>query len=126
MDTNTGNIPEEPKGKDEKEHRRFYDISRKILLASVGAVAIAQDELEDFVDKLIERGEIAEKDGRNLVVEMKEKRKKRSQEFEGEISRKVRESMERMNIPSRGDFEKLTESISKLSKKIDDLVKSHK
>jgi poly(hydroxyalkanoate) granule-associated protein len=124
MDTET--VPDEPKDKNEKEHITFFDISRKIILASVGAIAVAQDELEEFINRLIERGEIAEKDGRKLLVEMKEKRKKRSHEVEEEIGKKVRDTMERMNIPTRGDFEKLTDTIAVLSKKIDDLAKTKK
>lgn len=126
MDTETGNVSEEPKGKDDKEHSPFFEASRKVLLASIGAVALAQGELEDFIDKLIERGEIAEKDGSKLMSEMKEKRKKRAQEMEGEMSRKVRETMERMNIPTRADLEKLTSSITVLSQKIDELARSRK
>ena len=75
---------------------------------------------------MIERGEIAEKDGRKLLNEMKEKRKKRSHEVEEELGKKVRETMERMNVPSRTDFEKLTANIAALSQKIDELAKSRK
>jgi polyhydroxyalkanoate synthesis regulator phasin len=126
MDTESGTVSEEPKGRDEKDRFRFFEASRKVMLASIGAVALAQDELEDFIDKLIERGEIAEKDGNKLMREMREKRKKRAQEMEQEMSRKVRETMERMNIPSRADLEKLTSSIAALSGKIDELTKSRK
>jgi len=126
MGTETGTVSEEPKEKAKKEHSPFFEAARKVLLASVGVVAVAQDELEDFVEKLIDRGEIAEKDGKKLLREMIEKRKKRSQEVEEEMSRKVKETMEHMNIPTRGDLEKLTSSIAALSKKIDELVKSRK
>ena len=126
MKTETGSNTEEPKGKEEREHCPFFEASRKVLLASIGAVAVAQDELEDFIDKLIDRGEIAEKEGRKLAKEMKEKRKKRAQEVEEEMSRKVRDTLERMNIPSRADLEKLSSSIATLSAKIDDLAKSRK
>jgi poly(hydroxyalkanoate) granule-associated protein len=126
MNTNVNNTPGESTGKEEKDYGPFYEIARKVLLASIGAVAVAQVELEDFIDKLIERGEIAEKDGRKLLREMKEKRKKRKQEVEEEITRKVRESLERINIPSRADLEKLTASIAVLSQKIDELAKSKK
>jgi poly(hydroxyalkanoate) granule-associated protein len=126
METKNRNILEEPKEPEKKEHSPFFEAARKVLLASIGVVAVAQDELEDFVEKLIDRGEIAEKDGRKLVREMMEKRKKRSQEVEADMSRKVRETMERMNIPTRGDLEKLTSRIAANSKKIDDLAKSRK
>jgi poly(hydroxyalkanoate) granule-associated protein len=126
MTTDSGTVSEEPKDKDEKWRSPFYEASRKVMLASIGAIALAQDELEDFIDKLIERGEIAEKDGNKLMHEVREKRKKRAQEMEQEMSRKVRETMERMNIPSRADLEKLTGSITALSQKIDQLANSRK
>ena len=101
-------------------------ILRPCLLAAIGAIALAQDEIEDFVNKLVERGEIAEKDGRKLLTEMREKRKERSQKVEAEMSKKVRETLERMNVPTRADFEKLSASITSLSQKIDELAKSRK
>jgi len=126
MTTETGTGSEEPKEQTKKGHSPFFEAARKVLLASVGVVAVAQDELEDFVEKLIDRGEIAEKDGKKLLREMIEKRKKRSEEVEVELSRKVKETMEHMNIPTRSDLEKLTSSIAALSKKIDELAKSRK
>ena len=126
MDTDKGTVSDGPKEEAKKVHSPFFEAARKVLLASIGVVAVAQDELEDFVEKLIDRGEIAEKDGKKLLKEMVEKRKKRSQEVEEEMSQKVRETMERMNIPTRGDLEKLSSSITTLSKKIDELAKSRK
>lgn len=124
MDTESKS--EEPKGKDEKERMPFFEISRKILLASIGAVAVAQDELEDFVDKLIDRGEIARKDGEKLLHEMREKRQKHTREVRAEMHQKIREALEKMNIPTRADLEKLSSSIAALSTKIDELAKSRK
>ncbi len=124
MDTKTAS--EESMGDEEREHSHFFKVARKVMLASVGAVAIAQDEMEDFINKLTERGELAEKDGRKLIQEMKEKRKKRAKEAREEMSQKVRESLEKMNIPSRADLEKLSSSISSLAEKIDEMAKSRK
>ncbi|RPI51805.1 MAG: hypothetical protein EHM56_09100, partial [Chloroflexi bacterium] len=41
----------------------LLDATRRMMLASIGAVAMAQDEMEAFVDRLVERGQIAEQDG---------------------------------------------------------------
>src|SRR5690349_19474614 len=43
---------------------------RRLLLASIGAVAITRDEVEAFLNKLVERGEIAQKDGERLLREV--------------------------------------------------------
>ncbi len=48
---------------------------RKVLQAGVGAFALTKDEVEDFVSKLVERGEIAEQDGRGLVRDVLSRRR---------------------------------------------------
>ena len=101
---------------------------RRVLLAGVGAMALAQEEVEDFVNKLIERGEIAEKDGRKLVNDIMERRKSKSQEstqrLEEEVERRMENLLNRMNVPSKSDIEKLNAKITELSKKVDTLKKS--
>lgn len=101
---------------------------RRVLLAGVGAMALAQEEVEDFVNKLIERGEIAEKDGRKLVNDIRERRKSKTQastqRLEEEVERRMESLLNRMNVPSKSDIEKLNAKITELSKKVDALKKS--
>lgn len=111
------------KGKPQ-ERRPFFELSRRVLLAGVGAMALAQDEIEAFVDKLVERGEIAEKDGRKLVKELAEKRKKRMAEAEDEVGRRVSVALEKLNVPTKADIESLNEKLAALAKKLDELKKS--
>ncbi|HEB65380.1 MAG TPA: poly(hydroxyalkanoate) granule-associated protein, partial [Chloroflexi bacterium] len=44
--------------KTEEERGTLYEAARKVLMAGIGAVALAQDEAENFVNKLVERGEL--------------------------------------------------------------------
>jgi len=110
--------------KDGKERKAILEASRKVLLASIGAVALAQDEVEDFVDRLIERGEIAEKDGRKLIREVMDRRKKEGEQAEGEMDKRVQGILDRMNVPTKSDIEALGEKITLLSKKVEELKKS--
>ncbi|MDH7486771.1 MAG: phasin family protein [Anaerolineae bacterium] len=103
---------------EEAERRPLLEPLRKVLLASVGAVALAQDELEELINRLIERGQIAREDGRKLVRELVEKRKK---EAEGEMERRLQEALARMNIPTKADIEALSAKITALSEKVDEL-----
>jgi poly(hydroxyalkanoate) granule-associated protein len=89
------------------------------LLAGIGAVALGKEEIEDFVDKLIERGEIAEKDGRKLVHEVMDRRKKDAEKAEDEITKRIETTMDRMSVPTKADIDALSEKITLLSKKID-------
>jgi polyhydroxyalkanoate synthesis regulator phasin len=115
-------VAEMVNGKEDKN--ALVEALRKILLASVGAVALAQDEIEDFVAKLVERGEIAEKDGRKLVKEVVEKRKKDAHKAEDEVQKRMEEVLDRMSVPTKADIDSLSEKIGALAKKVDELRKS--
>lgn len=115
-------VLEETNGKE--EHNPLLEAVRKVLLASIGAVALGKEEIEDFVDKLIERGEIAEKDGRKLVREVMDRRKKDAEKAEDEITKRVESVMERMSVPTKADIDALSEKIVVLSKKVDELKKA--
>lgn len=125
----TKNIPEVveeiPTGDEAKEEgKHFLDALHKVLLASIGAVALAQEEIEDFVNKLIERGEIAEKDGRKLVREVVERRKKETEKAEDQLSKRVEEVLSHMNVPSKTDIDALGEKVAALTKKVEELKKA--
>lgn len=106
-----------------KEPNPIFDLSRKVLLAGIGAVALAQDEIEEFVNKLVDRGEIAEKDGKKLVREVLEKRKKTTKQAEDKMEKRIEDILDRLNVPTKSDIEALGDKIAALSKKVDDLKK---
>jgi polyhydroxyalkanoate synthesis regulator phasin len=101
----------------------LLDIARKVLLAGVGAAALAGDEIEDFVNRLVERGEIAERDGRKLVKDVLERRKEGTR-FEERIDRQIEHFVSRLNVPTKADVDALSSRIAELSKKIDTLKKT--
>ena len=110
----------------EQETSPMYEGLRKLVLASIGAVAIAQEELEHLINKLVERGELAEKEGKKLLSELKEKRKKKTAKAEEEINKQVEELMTSMNVPTKDDIDALGKKINDLDKKVDELKKTQK
>lgn len=108
----------------EAERRPMVETLRKIMLASIGAVALAQEELEDFVNRLVERGEIAEKDARKLIRDMRERRKKEAAKAEDVLEKQVEQILSRMSIPTKSDIESLSAKISALADKVEELKKA--
>jgi poly(hydroxyalkanoate) granule-associated protein len=102
----------------------FVEAVHKVLLASIGAVALAQEEIEDFVNKLVERGELAEKDGRKIVHEVVERRKKDTEKAEDQLTKRVEDILGRMNVPSKSDIDALGEKVATLTQKVDELKKA--
>jgi len=101
----------------------MMELLRRMFLATIGAAVIAQEEIETLVNKLVERGEIAEKDGKKLINEMMDKRKSKTSDVSGEINKNIETVLNRMNIPTKADVDALGQKISALSKKVDELKK---
>jgi poly(hydroxyalkanoate) granule-associated protein len=114
---------EELEAKDEEERSRLYEATRKVVLASVGAVGLAQDELENFVQRLVKRGEIAEKDARKLMKEASDKRRKSAKGLDKQFEKQLNRAMEWINIPTKRDIEELSDKIGELTDKIEELKK---
>jgi poly(hydroxyalkanoate) granule-associated protein len=109
-----------------KASSTFVEGLRKLLLASLGAVAMTRDEVEAFVNKLVERGELAQKDGEKLVKELRSRvRESRPQvQKVGErVEQGVEEFLNRLNIPSKRDIDDLSAKIAQLSARVDELRK---
>jgi poly(hydroxyalkanoate) granule-associated protein len=106
----------------------LLEMTRKILYASIGAVALTQEEVEKFVNKLIERGEIAEKDGRKLIKDIMAKRHTKRDEVQADaqeqVNGRMKDILDRMNIPSKSDIDALNEKITILTEKIDEMQES--
>jgi poly(hydroxyalkanoate) granule-associated protein len=109
---------------EESECKTFFNVARKVLLAAVGASALAQEEIEDFVNRLIEKGEVAEKDGRQLIKELLERRKKRAERLEDVWEAGFERLLSAMNIPTKSDITELSKRVAELGKQIEQLKKS--
>jgi len=107
-----------------EEHGGIVESLRRVLLASIGVAVVTRDELKEFIDKMVERGEIAEQEGKKLYTELMEKRKKKTGEAEDIASNRMREMLDRMDVPTKADIDVLGEKITVLSKKVDELKKA--
>lgn len=102
----------------------ILDSFHKVLLAGMGAFNLAQEEIEDFVNKLVERGEVAEKDGRKFLNDLRDGQKKQTKKVEKEVDKRFEQVLDRLNIPTKSDIDTLNKKIAELTAKIDDLQKS--
>ena len=101
---------------------------RRILLAGIGAVVLAQEEIEDFLDRMVDRGEIADADARRLLRDLQDGRLRVAQDTaertEGEMDRRVETVLSRLNIPSKSEIDRLNARIAELNAKVDQLTGS--
>jgi polyhydroxyalkanoate synthesis regulator phasin len=111
--------PEVEKAKEvvAEEQNKLQEALHRVMLAAVGTVGLVQDELEHFVNKAVERGQIAEKDARKTVHDVTEKRKG----AEKEVDKRFEDMLVKLNIPTKNDLTALNDKIADLSKKVESL-----
>lgn len=108
----------------------FVEALRKLLLAGIGAVALSRDETETFVNKLVDRGELAQKDAEKLLHEVQGRLRKNTSGVEEQaekVGSRVEQGMEeflnRLNIPSKRDIDDLSAKIAQLAARVEELRK---
>ena len=109
-----------------KAGNTLFEGLRRLLLASIGAVAMTRDETETFVNKLVERGELAQKDGEKLLKEVRARFREgrpQAQKVGERVEQGMEDFLNRLNIPSKRDIDELSAKIAQLSARVDELRK---
>jgi poly(hydroxyalkanoate) granule-associated protein len=101
----------------------WSDPVRKVLLAGIGALVLAREEIEDLVGKLVKKGELAEKDGRKLVRELVEQSGlltmgRKIDALETMATGVAKNLMRRMKLVMGTDVAELEQKIDELSRQV--------
>lgn len=112
----------------EENVNMLVENGRKVVLAGVGVVTLAQEELTNLFNNLVERGTTTEQKTRKMVntqVESRQKdARKATKRVESEVEKRFEDLLHRMNIPSKNDIDKLSRKVTTLNKKVNDLSKA--
>lgn len=92
----------------------FFDVVRNAMLAGFGV----QEKVKEFIDELVKKGELSESQGAKLVKEWAEKAGKTSDQLSKGISELVTKTLEKMNLPTKDDIEKLDKKVQSLSNRL--------
>ncbi len=98
----------------------MFEILRKTILFGAGLASMTQEKMEKFVDEMVKKGEISEKEGRELVDDLIARSKKTRQDFEQTVNKTVAKAMEKLNIPQRSEIEKIWARIEELERSKED------
>jgi polyhydroxyalkanoate synthesis regulator phasin len=107
---------------DDPNHKRvrgvIHNTTRTILLAALGAASLAQDELAGCIDKLVDRGEMAEADARKLMREVRDRREKNKRKRKSQDGKNAEQP-----VATKVDVDTLSARIAELSQQIEELKK---
>ena len=107
----------------------LYLMVRKVLLASLGAVALTAEEASELTARLVERGEIAEADAQKILSDLRAQGRRREEEAgkaREDLTKKAGMALEdsvetiltRLNVPNKTEIEELSRKIGQLNEKV--------
>jgi polyhydroxyalkanoate synthesis regulator phasin len=92
----------------------FFDLIRNAILAGFGI----QEMIKEFLDELVKKGELSESQGAKLFKKWTEKAGKTSEQLSKNISEMLTKTLEKMNLPTKEDIERLNKELQSLSERI--------
>lgn len=95
----------------------MLDYIRKAMLAGMGLAVMSTEKLQAFLDELVKKGEMSEKEAREAYTDLQEKSRQMSQEFREKSEKVFRDLVERLNVPSRREFDELKARVAELEKR---------
>jgi len=101
----------------------MLDITRKLLLASLGAVELTKEKMESIVQELIKKGEISKDEGTGLIEEILRRGEESEKALRSKIETEITKVIEKLNIPTKDEIQELKEKIEVLTKKIEEIAK---
>lgn len=87
------------------------EVIQKALMAGLGM----QERLKELVDELIKKGELSKSQGAELIKGWSDKAGKTREEFDKNITDLINKTLEKINIPTRDEVEKLNRKIQSIS-----------
>ena len=97
------------------------------LRASMGVFSMGREEVETVINRMIERGELTEVDGRRILANLFDRPKRGVKQINEKVSSALDESiiatLNMLNVPTRSDSQTLSEKINELAEKVDELSK---
>jgi len=99
-----------------------YDVVRKALMAGLGV----QEKVKELVDDLVKKGELNEHEGAKLMKEWVDKAKTSSKDINKRVSEGMTKGLEKINIATREDLDKLTKKVQQLTIRVKKLENESK
>ena len=90
---------------------------RTLMLAGLGALDLTEERLRAAFDELVERGEVTEKDARDLVATWTKRATDRRAAFTKQVRELVREELKIEEV-SREEFDALAELVARLERRM--------
>jgi polyhydroxyalkanoate synthesis regulator phasin len=94
----------------------MLEFIKKAILIGAGLASMTAEKIEEAVAEIVRKGEISEKQGRDLVQDLKERSGKARKDLGDRVEKMIEDSLQKLKIPSRKEIDELKARIDRLEK----------
>src|SRR5512146_2290746 len=99
---------------EDRSNADISDVFEKMFLLGVGAFSLTKEKVQGAVDDLVERGRLSREQGSDVVSELGERGEREREAFMTYVRDAVRSVLDRMEIATTADVERVETEISVL------------
>ncbi len=119
------------------EMAQLNEAVRRTILAGIGMVAVSMEELDKFIKRMAERGEVAQKDADKVVNQVMEQIRAvqpgstppmagegvqaTAENVRSSFESNIEQFLNRLNIPSQRDIDELSARVAQLTARVEEL-----
>jgi len=92
----------------------MIDLLKKTILIGIGLASLTREKMEELTDELVRKGELSEKEGRELVDDLLARSKDARKDLEARVEKIMTDTLAKWNIPTRKELAELRQRISVL------------
>jgi len=94
------------------------DFFEKTLLAGLGALHVTKEQIEKWIDELVEKGKVTKEEAPKLFKDLMAKAEENKKALETKISDGIENAMKKINLATKKDIEALNEKLDQILKEL--------
>ena len=94
----------------------MLEFIKKAVFIGAGLASMTADKIEEAVAEIVRRGEISEKQGRELIQDLKDRSGKARKELGDRVEKMIEEALLKLKIPTRKEIEDLKARVEQMEK----------
>lgn len=95
----------------------MLDILKKTYLAGLGLATLTREKVEEIVDELVKRGEVAENDRSHVVQDLLDRARDEQKKLSSSIHDTVQKVIGELGVPTRKEYRDLLNRVEALESK---------
>jgi len=90
----------------------MIDLFKKTMYMGLGLAELTREKVEEISRELVKKGEISEKEGRDLAEELSRKADAAKKDLEKRVDKLVKQALDRINVATKDELAALEKKLN--------------